>query len=110
MEDAVTVHVIDSFHELVHVVLDALLWEVVTSTLNCIIHIHLHQLENQCQSSSGLIVEDLVELDDLRMRRQPPERLDLPQIIDLNNEKWSLEYIRKDEKQIMKRLCLKIRI
>ena len=48
MEDAVTVHVIDSFHELVHVVLDAFLWEVVTSTLNGIIHVHLHQLENKC--------------------------------------------------------------
>ena len=48
MKDTVTVHVIDSFHELVHVVLDAFLWEVVTSTLNGIIHIHLHQLENKC--------------------------------------------------------------
>ena len=67
MEDAVTVHVIDSFHELVHVVLDALLWEVMTSTLNGIIHIHLHQLENKRQSSCGLIIEDLIELDDLRM-------------------------------------------
>ena len=69
MEDTVTVHVIDSFHELVHVVLDALLWQVVTSTLYCIIHVHLHQLENKSQSSCGLIIEDLVELDDLRMWR-----------------------------------------
>lgn len=47
MEDTVTVHVIYSFHELVHVVLNTLLWEVVTSTLDSIIHIHLHQLENE---------------------------------------------------------------
>ena len=48
MKDTVTVHVIDSFHELVHVVLNALLWQVMTSTFNGIIHIHLHQLENKC--------------------------------------------------------------
>ena len=47
MEDTVTVHVINSFHELVHVVLDTLLWQVVTSTLYCIIHIHFHQFENE---------------------------------------------------------------
>ena len=87
MEDTVTVHVIDSFHELVHVVLDALLWEVVTSTLDGIIHIHLHQLKNEGQSSSRLIVEDLIELDDLWMWRKPSERLNLPQIIDLEIEK-----------------------
>ena len=110
MKDTVTVHVIDSFHELVHVVLDAFLWEVVTSTFNGIIHIHLHQLENKRQSSSGLIIEDLIEFDDLRMRGQPSERLDLPQIIDLDIKKWSLEYIRKDEKKILKRFYLKIRI
>ena len=68
MKDTVTVHVIDSFHELVHVVLNALLWQVMTSTFNGIIHIHLHQLENKRQSSSGLIVKDFVELNDLRMR------------------------------------------
>ena len=69
MEDTVTVHVVDGFHELVHIVLDALLGEVVTSTLDGIIHVHLHELENECKSPSRLIVEDLVELDNLRVRR-----------------------------------------
>ena len=47
MEDAVTVHVIDSFHELVHVVLDALLWQVMASSLDGVVHVHLHELEDQ---------------------------------------------------------------
>lgn len=47
MENAVTMHVIYCFHELVHVVLDTLLGQVVPAPLDRIIHVHLHELEDE---------------------------------------------------------------
>ena len=69
MEDTVTMHVIYRLHQLVHVIFDALLRKIMTTPLDGIIHVHLHELENEGKSSCRLIIEDLVELDNLRVRR-----------------------------------------
>ena len=87
MENAVTVHVVYRLHQLVHVVLHALLGQVVPSSLDRVVHVHLHQLENEGESTSRLVVEHLVELDDLRVRRQSPQGLNLPQIVHLSIKK-----------------------
>ena len=83
VENAVTVHVVNGLHQLVHVVLDALLRQVVPATLDRIVHVHLHELEHERQPPSRLVVEHLVELDNLRVGRQTPQCLDLTQVIDL---------------------------
>ena len=46
MENAVAVHVIDGFEHLIHVILDSLLWKIVSPTFDCLIHVHVHKLEN----------------------------------------------------------------
>ena len=69
MEDAVAVHVVDRLHELVHVVFDALLRQVVAASLDSIVHVHLHEFEDERQAPGRLIVEHLVQLDDLGVRR-----------------------------------------
>ena len=69
-------------------------------TLDCIIHIHIHELEDEGESSGRLIakrkkcrlaflnkcfnlLEDFVKLNDLRVRTEPTQRLDFSQIINL---------------------------
>ena len=47
MEDAVPVHVVDRLENLVHVELDALLWQVVPPPLYRLIHVHVHQFEDE---------------------------------------------------------------
>ena len=47
MEDAVAVHVVDRLQQLVHVVLDAVLRQVVSLALDGIVHVHVHQLEDE---------------------------------------------------------------
>ena len=69
MENTVTMHVVYRLHQLVHVVLHALLGQVVPSSLDCVVHVHLHQLKNEGESTSRLVVEHFVELDDLGVRR-----------------------------------------
>ena len=48
MENPVTVHVIDGFEHLIHVILNTLLWEVVSPSLDSLIHVHVHKLEYKC--------------------------------------------------------------
>ena len=45
MENPVAVHVIDGFEHLIHVILDSLLWKIVSPTFDCLIHVHVHKLE-----------------------------------------------------------------
>ena len=68
MENAVTVHMVYRFHQLVHVILDALLWQIVAATLDGVIHVHLHELEDEGQSACWLVIENFVEFDDLWVR------------------------------------------
>ena len=67
MENTVTMHVIYRLHELVHVVLDALLWQIVPAALDGIVHVHFHEFENEGETTSWLVIQHLVQLNDLRM-------------------------------------------
>ena len=56
VENAVSMHVINRFQELIHIVLDAILWKIVSFTLDCIIHVDVHQLKHKRQTSCWLII------------------------------------------------------
>lgn len=113
MEDAVPVHVVDGLQELVHVVLDPVLRQVVPLALDCVVHVHVHEFEDQGESTSWLVtvngnrsqygqkatlpikksggslgwwwhlLENFVELDDLGVGTEPAEGLDLSEVVDL---------------------------
>ena len=66
MEDAVSVHVLYGLEQLVHVMLDSLLWQVVRAaytrshtgsllTFNGFIKVHLHELKDKSESPSGFV-------------------------------------------------------
>ena len=55
MKDAISVHVVYRLEHLVHVVLDALLWQVVPPAFDCLVHVHVHQLEHQRQAPRRLV-------------------------------------------------------
>ena len=83
MENTLAVHVLNSLDQLIHVVLDALLWQIVRASLDRLIQVLLHELEDKCKSTRGLIVQNLDELNNVRMRVQSLESLDLSQVIHL---------------------------
>lgn len=56
MEDAVTVHVVDCLHKLVHVVFDALFGEVVATALDGVVHVHLHELKDKGKATGRLVI------------------------------------------------------
>lgn len=55
VENAISVHVVDALEHLVHVVLDALLGQVVPAPLYRLVHVHVHQFEYQRQPASRFI-------------------------------------------------------
>ena len=55
VEYSIPVHVVNSFKHLVHVIFDASLRQVMTSTLDSLIHIHVHQLKDESQTTRWFI-------------------------------------------------------
>lgn len=82
MENAVSVHVLYSFKNLIDLILDFRFWDIVLSPVNCVIEIAIHQFEDQSKSSSWLIVEHLMKTDNVRVRSQPFEGLDLSEVFN----------------------------
>lgn len=76
-------HMINRLEHLVHHGSDARLRQRYTLSLDCFIHVHFHELEDECQTASWLIIQHLEQRDDVRVRRQPFECLDLSQVIYL---------------------------
>ena len=83
MENPVAVHVVHGPHKLVHVRLDVVFRHVVASPTDQLVDVHVHELEDQRQAPRGLVVEHFEELNNVTMRRQSAERLDLPEVVDL---------------------------
>lgn len=83
MEYARLMHMVNRFHELINVELNSILWEIMRPVLYCLIHIHLHELKHKRQSTCSFIIKDFKKVDDVRMRRQPLQSLDLPQLLHL---------------------------
>ena len=57
MENSVSMHVIDRLEHLIHVVFHSLLWKVMTSTLDRLVHVHVHELEDQSKTTCGFIAK-----------------------------------------------------
>ena len=55
MKNAVPVHVVDSLYQLVHVVLDSVLRQVVPLALDDVVHVHVHELEDEGEAARRLI-------------------------------------------------------
>ena len=68
MENAIAVHMIHCFHELVHVHLHPMLWKVMAPSTNVFINVHIHELKDKGKSASWLIVKNLIQFDDVVMR------------------------------------------
>lgn len=93
MENAILVHVIYRFNDLVHVEAHSGLGQVVTASFNRLIHIHVHEFEHECQPASRFIIEHLVQCDDIRVRTQSFKRLYFPKIIYLKKNKQQVTHI-----------------
>ena len=78
-------HMLNSFYKLVHVVLYSLLWQVIGSALDRLIHVLFHELEYQGESACWLIIKYFNKLNNVWVRVQPLESLDLTQVINLIN-------------------------
>ena len=83
MEDAVPVHVVHGLEQLVHVVLHGLLGKVLRAALDELVDVALHELKHERQAARGLIIQHLVQLDDVVVRRQAAQRLDLAEVVHL---------------------------
>lgn len=57
MKNAVFVHVINGFDHLVHIIANSGFWEVVAAALDGLVHVHVHELENERKTASRFIVE-----------------------------------------------------
>ena len=57
VEDAVAVHVVYRLEHLVHVVLHSLLRQVVPPALDRLVHVHVHELEDQSKTTCGFIAK-----------------------------------------------------
>lgn len=59
MKNAVSVHVVYRFNQLVHVVFDPIFWQIMPFAFYCVIHVHVHKLENEGQPPGGLITFEI---------------------------------------------------
>lgn len=55
MENAVAVHMVDGFEQLVHVVFDPAFGEVVLAPFDCFVGVSVHQFEDERQSACWLV-------------------------------------------------------
>lgn len=113
MKDSVAVHVVNCLEHLVHVVLDPLLGQVVTTSLYRFVHVHVHQLEYERESARRFVaahqhsklvcffascskqlqmkvdlLKHLVQRDDVGVRRKSLQGLDLAQVVNLSKQ-WA---------------------
>ncbi len=86
VEDAVGVHVFHRLDHLKHIILRPLLRDALLRLLVGLVQfvqVHVHELEDQGQSSGGLVIEHLLQLDDVREGREFPQGLDLAEVVHL---------------------------
>ena len=84
MEDSISVHVLNGFQELVDVAFDFCLGQVVGTAFDRLIQVHLHDLKDEGQPPSRLIVQHLDQLNNVPVRRQPLQRFNLSKVLNLN--------------------------
>lgn len=85
VENAVSMHMLNSFQDLESLKLHFAFWDVILATIDGVIQVTIHQLENEGQTPSWFIVQHLVEADDVWVRGQSLESLNFSQVLDLFN-------------------------
>ena len=50
-------HVVDTFYQLIHIVLDSVFRQVVAFAFDSVIQVHVHQFKYQSQSSRGFVAK-----------------------------------------------------
>ena len=83
MENSILVHVVDWFDDLVHVVFDSRLWQILAASFDCFIHVHVHELKNECKSPSRFVIENFIESDYVWMRGEAFKSLNLAEVVNL---------------------------
>lgn len=83
MKNPVFMHMVNRSDDLVHIVFYPSFVKVVSAALNSFVHVHVHQLENQGQPASGLVVENFEQRDDIGVRRKSFKSLNFSQVVDL---------------------------
>lgn len=83
MENTILMHMVDCLDDLIHVIAHSSFWQVVPATFNCLVQIHVHQLEDERQSACGLIVKDFVQCDNVGVGRKSFQCLNFSQIVNL---------------------------
>lgn len=83
VKNPVAVHVVHRLGQRVHEAPYARLTEIVPPATDQLVDVHLHELKNERQPPRRLVVEHLDQLDDIRVRRQSAQRLDLSKVVDL---------------------------
>ena len=64
VKDPVTMHVIHSLDELPNKAFHHVLLQVVSSTPNLLVDVHVHQLKDEGKTTCRLVIENLVQLYD----------------------------------------------
>lgn len=71
MKNAVAMHMLDSFEQLIYVRLYTSFRQIVWPSFDCLVQIHVHNFEDKSKPACWFIVENLNELDDVAMRTEP---------------------------------------
>ena len=107
MEYAVSVHVFNGLDELEHIVFDPLLWQVIWSSFDSLVHILLHKFKDEGKSPGWLIVHNLNKLNDVWVRVETLQGFNFPKIVYLfNTVEVTLHALDGDILAISERLCL----
>lgn len=77
LEDPLAVHVVKSAHKLKHIRSHEVCVQVVPPPANQLVQVCIHEFKDQSQSPSRLIVQHLFKRNDVLVRRQSPQRLNL---------------------------------
>lgn len=85
VENPISVHVLDGFHQLEEVVFHFVFGQVALSALDRFVEVHFHDLKHEGQSACRLIVQNLDQLNDVGVGRKSLQRFDLPKVLDLRS-------------------------
>lgn len=76
-------HVLDPLHYLVCLLLHLRFGDIVLSPVNSVVEVAVHEFEDESESTRRLIIQYLMKFDDVWVRRQSLQRLDLSQVLNL---------------------------
>ena len=91
MEDSISVHVLNGFQELVNITFDFGLGQVVGTAFDRLIQVHLHDLKDEGQPPGRLIVQHLDQLNNVPVRRQSLQRFNLSKVLNLKTQESHLK-------------------